>query len=460
MTRRQQRLQNGQAQEANQSVTPPAGTVALSRRRTLVRRYVPVVINGTPLLCQPPQTDTLQNMQQFMTGVMPHLDLCPPYQRDGCWSQKKQQNWIAAIMNESMSLPPFYVCKQTERINDPLWDALDCKQRVTAIAAFLNDEFPVKVVNVYRLADSTEEVEKKIKLLWSQIETDPEYCDLKDKFLFRRVSIVKFPHMEMEEREKVFSGLNSGVPLNKDEQIYCPFCRARRVYDHIFGEVFSDVAELMNSRVKNRVRFAHVRVAQDLLMLTTGKDLQQVVRHCDLNSKDRYSAAQYLNEKLRSMNFGYHNNVTDTVLNRLGLADKMSPLTSLAGILAGVFRDNPEVGRKKQKMDAGLSIRDIVDPLSFIYGMMTRQETSLTRLRDNKGLLAELLKKYYPAKTQREANQSTTDEYIMGLKYQILMNLFNQPNFSALRSRDVCPPGMDDVAERLRTRQRHRSQQE
>ncbi len=171
------------------------------------------------------------------------LDLQPDFQRGLVWSRSKQQKLIDSILRE-WHVPPIHVIRDSEQNEE----VLDGQQRLEAIRAFTNDEFPV--------AGLTDPIDLNIVALdgLTYSRLPPKSRKQFDRFAIRVFTIVDFAP---EEPYELFYRLNQPTTLTSSEQRNAFFGKARE-------QVKSLVSYAMKSGLgRDTVGFSNSRMAYD-----------------------------------------------------------------------------------------------------------------------------------------------------------------------------------------------------
>jgi len=394
--------------------------------KVLVSVHVPVIFNGKELKATAHAKKKLNLGQLCDEYIKPgRIDVRPPYQRDGAWPILKEKQYIASCFSDVMPVPPMYVCKKNARQNCVTFWALDCRQRITAIQGFISNRFKVPVVLTY---DNGTQATKK--LYWEEICRNPEYAVLKQNFLAKEVDLVIFDHMDLDDQRKVFTGLNNGVPLNIDEQIYCNYFLGRKLCNEVFDTVMGNVKGVLQSSVRDQKRFRHVRSTHEILILCGGVDLMGEPGPVATRKQERLDGARKIHEKMKSLGFeDYDLPLTQDILVAFNLKDKLPTLKAIADVLADVLTNNTNLMREVVKdgktiINPYVDSRNVVDVLTFLYKQVKEKQITVKDLQGKKVELVKFLKRYHTLKPTKSLNQSTTDFKVMEGKFDLLKELF------------------------------------
>lgn len=237
-------------------------------------------------------------MDYYMLGK---LNLSPYYQRSGkVWSDSKKQDLIDSIFNE-IDLPKFYFHFYPEEEGRKYdYAVIDGKQRIIAIAAFINDEINLK--SGFTFLDSINDV-KIGGLRFSQIQEYYPY--LAAKFLLFELDIVFVDTDDIERINEMFIRINAGIPVNNAEKRnaaggklmeyivkeckYHPFFNEtvcfsdkRNIYQEIFLKLF--VLEYRNQ-----------------IVTLSNKNIEDVLKECKKFDRNELIFIKAVNEGLDKM---------------------------------------------------------------------------------------------------------------------------------------------------------------
>lgn len=144
------------------------------------------------------------------------IDLDPPYQREGeVWSLDKKQLLIDTILNE-FDVPKIYFHEvgsiKGQPATDYIYAVVDGKQRLSAIWAFIRNEFALASDFRYLEDDNV----SLASLTYREIAE--KYPDIKTSFDAYTLDIISIETSDVEVIEDLFSRLNEAVPLNAAEK--------------------------------------------------------------------------------------------------------------------------------------------------------------------------------------------------------------------------------------------------
>lgn len=142
------------------------------------------------------------------------IDLTPPYQREaGIWSFEKQQLFIDSILN-GFDVPKLYFHDRSDE-NGPYSEAVvDGKQRLSAIWAFLNDEFAL--ADDFEFSGDQKVFDGKPPSKKQRFSSFSE--EQKEHFRGQTIDVVYVAKADEDDIEELFSRLNNGEPLNAAEK--------------------------------------------------------------------------------------------------------------------------------------------------------------------------------------------------------------------------------------------------
>lgn len=141
----------------------------------------------------------------------------PPYQRKSVWTDEKQSYFIDSILR-NFPIPPIFLHRKIDdSTGRTSFDVIDGKQRLTAIARFINNEIPAS--NEYGTgdpdADGGEIIDGKY---FQDLTSDQNLSDLKSSFWKYDLPIEYIDPSDTGLIEEVFDRLNrNGEPLNGQE---------------------------------------------------------------------------------------------------------------------------------------------------------------------------------------------------------------------------------------------------
>lgn len=137
----------------------------------------------------------------------------PPYQRHSVWSDEKQSYFIDSILR-NFPIPPIFLHRKidpnTGRTN---FDVIDGKQRLTAIARFINNEIPA--ANEYGPADDPNALDGAY---FRDLSSDVSLSEFKAAFWKYDLPVEYIDPQDIDLIEDVFDRLNrNGEPLKGQE---------------------------------------------------------------------------------------------------------------------------------------------------------------------------------------------------------------------------------------------------
>lgn len=432
------------------------------KQEAVEKWFVPMIVGGhvLPEGIEHKKTSLTVEKLHRQYLVPGRLDLEPPYQRDAVWTQKQQRNFIQSCFNPKMAIPPFYIAEKRRKRGATLYTALDCRQRSTAIRDFFQDKFWVYIFKSVTTGGTTKV--KRFRMKWSEIESNDDLFRLREIFLNREIEMVEFSASEggeamgYEDQAMIFDSLNSGTPLNNDEVNYCTNYLARRVLDEAFVRVFKSeavipdegdgfgpgLASMVQASTRNGVRFRHLRVMHELLILAASLQYQkgpndsivlttQPPQPRSCKRKDRERSAFGIHHTLKAMDFEYEDDLTAPVLEAIKIKNVLPVMTELADQLAAAFRSEGTLGRVENQsgnFDPYLLPRNVIDPLAFLYTIVTEGHATLDKIKMKvtRPRLVKWLASYYSEKTKQDLNSATSDELTMAGKFRIMRTLWNK----------------------------------
>lgn len=140
----------------------------------------------------------------------------PPYQRKSVWADEKQSYFIDSILR-NFPIPPIFLHRKIdESTGRTSFDVIDGKQRLTAIARFINNEIPAS--NEYGTGDGEADGGAEIDGKYFQDLSNQSASDLKASFWKYDLPIEYIDPSDTGLIEEVFDRLNrNGEPLNGQE---------------------------------------------------------------------------------------------------------------------------------------------------------------------------------------------------------------------------------------------------
>jgi len=395
-------------------------------RKTLTKVHVPMVF-GLDVLKDIPHDSREPELRSFIRDYIKsgRIDLSPPYQREEAWSTKKERQWMASLFSQTMAIPPFFLSKKNNRFNCVNYYALDCRQRVTAIKHWINDLFRIEVMYTYTDEQGGIHTKKK-KMNWSEMQADEDCQGLVDIFNSKKVPLVIFDYSPLEDQRMIFTALNNGEPLNVDEQTYCTYFLARRFLGEVFNNVFANVKVSLTPKVKEGRRFAHIRTAHELLLLSADLNLRGTPEARPVRKQDRMASAQQVHKTLKDQGFNYEDPVGQVTYGYFGLKTAIPVLRGLCDLLHGVFTAKANLGRTDNTPGNHILPRNVIDPVAFLFKMVYDKRTTVQVLKGKQDGLVEFLTAYYQAKPKEEMNRSTSDVQVMRKKFEEMDKLFTK----------------------------------
>jgi hypothetical protein len=137
----------------------------------------------------------------------------PPYQRKSVWTDEKQSYFIDSILR-NYPIPPIFLHRKIDTdTGKTSFDVIDGKQRLTAIARFINNEIPA--ANEYGPADDENIIDGAY---FRDLSTDQKLADFKSAFWKYDIPIEYIDPTDEGLIEDVFDRLNrNGEPLTGQE---------------------------------------------------------------------------------------------------------------------------------------------------------------------------------------------------------------------------------------------------
>lgn len=137
----------------------------------------------------------------------------PPYQRRSVWSDEKQSYFIDSILR-NFPIPPIFLHRKIDAdTGRTSFDVIDGKQRLTAIARFINNEIPA--ANEYGPADEPNALDGAF---FKDLSVDENLAEFKAAFWKYDLPVEYIDPSDVGLIEDVFDRLNrNGEPLKGQE---------------------------------------------------------------------------------------------------------------------------------------------------------------------------------------------------------------------------------------------------
>jgi hypothetical protein len=420
---------------------PPLPDLNAVPGMTVVGVDVPLEIAGQPLRSVS-HSPMHPNVQVFYDQYISRcIKFDPPYQRqDDIWPLPKSAGFIHSIVN-NIPMPPFYLCPIAQ--NSPYCYPVDGLQRMKALIRFFTNQIKIRVTLRYA-DDSTRER----KVTWDEISKDDTYLPIRLKILNFTLNVVVLSFLPLEEQRLLFVAVNSGVPLNYDENVYCANFLARRVCHVVYGDLLHSWEGILNPKVTENRRWRGDRMAHELLLLTgiklangdvvtAGIQKQEGVAPNDkdednslvywksppLRRTERRKTAQALHGALKLA--GVQHTDTDAKFRSVFDFSHFPRLKDVSDLLAGIFRDEATLGIDKSQESKTYRLqRNVLDPVAFFYKKVEANEVSVNQLRQGRDKVKAILVEYFKQKAKRNYKMSTSDAHMMTKKTNLLEELF------------------------------------
>jgi len=271
--------------------------------------FNPRYINTKSTLSEPKAVNLGSLLDMLLDG---DLDFNPPYQRDQAWKPLMNEYLILSILNGRPINTIYLVSKGN---SSECW-VLDGKQRLTAIKAFIENQFSVTLFLV--ADDGVTITEHTVFYRDLKIKTHPCHFLLMKMKMFQ-LSVVKNDPMSFDEQGELFTIINSNEPQSDNERIYCNRFLATKVLKHLFEEFTGIQTFFQNKQVATNFRFQGIRALHNLLVLSYGYDLNDVYAHRELGMPVIKGSAQALHEKCIRYEVDARTELTLEIMQKLGL---------------------------------------------------------------------------------------------------------------------------------------------
>lgn len=421
---------------------------------------VPLVIGGTHLADVQHSTKQVA-VERFYKDYINKgiIDPKPPYQRNaGLWSIKRQSNFMSALVN-NIPIPPLYLCPRTAA--SKIFYPVDGLQRYTTLKNWFEGIVPLNLS--VRVPGQAKPVSRKVT--WKEIETNENYVDIKDRILSHSLHVVTLDYLILENQRLLFVAINSGLPLNEDENNYCSNFLTRKLLEilqeDVLQSIFDEYPGVFQNSVVNDTRFRAKRVVHELLMLTgfkaaTGDDIcrgllleselsspqdkkrvenranklkkgdpKQVWDAQGLRKQERAETASLLHRFLASTGLDYNDSPAD-FRKRVDL--KFLPvLREVLELVASIFAKNQNLGIEPSSIGGtGRLPRNIIDPVTFLYHKVRTKAVTVDDLKKRGQAVCGFLKEYFEQKATRGYKMSTSDAHMMTNKMNLMEELFSK----------------------------------
>lgn len=429
-------------------IVPPPAPVAVQE---VIK--VPLVIAGSTLegilyRATLPTVETFHRDFIGLTVETSRLDLKPPYQRqDNIWSDDKAAKLICSMIN-GLPIPPIYLCPTAAA--SLFFYPVDGLQRIKAISRFFAGDISI-VIEIHRTnAEGTKILRRRVT--WEEIRNEPQYRDIKHRILTYQIPVVELAFIPLESQRLLFVAINSGVPLNDDENNYCANFLARKFLDGIYADVFGSWTGILQPSCTENKRFKAAKVANELLLMigvtkNDGEEITQGVHLFEedegeedegeedeeqgkwvapaLRKGDRRQTATAMHDWLRHNGVQYHQ--PQQAFNACFDLARLPLLQNVANVIRDVFANNKVLGVDEKSNNKDYrQHRNVMDPLAFFYKKVENNELTVEQLTRHRGKINNLLGEYFRRKVVEQYNMSTSDAHMMTNKINLLEAIFNE----------------------------------
>ncbi|PWN49428.1 hypothetical protein IE53DRAFT_145980 [Violaceomyces palustris] len=205
-------------QEQDELWAPEEEGAGPTRRRTRNQPKDPRQINFGKLL-RPSRANRYTIGDLYSKLKDKHIDIEPEYQRTAVWPDSKSSALIESIYRHYY-VPPILFSTRYDEIGLQKFTCIDGKQRITAIAKFIEGEIPViePVSNKrfwFKEYFEKEEDGKKVKVKRNPVIAQAQ----KQRFLNESITAVEYDDLTEGEERDMFSRVQMGVTLSTAEKL-------------------------------------------------------------------------------------------------------------------------------------------------------------------------------------------------------------------------------------------------
>lgn len=138
----------------------------------------------------------------------------PPYQRKSIWSDEKQSYFIDSLLR-NFPIPPIFLHRKIDtETGKTTFDVIDGKQRLTAIARFINNEIPA--ANEYGPPDAATGLDG---LYFKDLSTNQALTDVRAAFWKYDLPVEYIDPTDVDLIEDVFDRLNRNGEALKGQEL-------------------------------------------------------------------------------------------------------------------------------------------------------------------------------------------------------------------------------------------------
>lgn len=276
----------------------------------------------------------------------------PPYQRRSVWTDEKQSYFIDSILR-NFPIPPIFLHRKIDPDNGRMtFDVIDGKQRLTAIARFINNEIPA--ANEYGPAEEPNALDGSY---FKDLSTDEALAEFRTAFWKYDIPVEYIDPTDIGLIEDVFDRLNrNGEPLKGQELRNAQYHSStlmqavNLLLDHPFLKERLTVTDL--SRMEDK-EFASECLLTTLMGQVIGSNQETLDKLYEAHKADDFTqalaASNTICDDLEGLNLDYQG-------RRIGGVSHIYGLWCLAMILR---KDGVTVSDHKAQLDAFYStLRD------------------------------------------------------------------------------------------------------
>lgn len=246
----------------------------------------------------------------------------PPYQRKSVWSDEKQSYLIDSILR-NFPIPPIFLHRKIDSdTGATTFDVIDGKQRLTAIARFINNEIPA--ANEYGKIEEDNFLDGSF---FKDLSNDKRLADFKSSFWKYDLPIEYVDPSDEGLIEEVFDRLNrNGEPLKGQELRSAQYHSSKLIAavetlrNHSYFIERLNVTDLSRMEDKEFCSECLLSVQQSLVIGSSQKILDALYeKHSNDDYSDILKKSLLICDELESLNLDYHGSKISGVSHLYGL---------------------------------------------------------------------------------------------------------------------------------------------
>lgn len=232
----------------------------------------------------------------------------PPYQRRSVWSDEKQSYLIDSILR-NFPIPPIFLHRKIDSdTGTTTFDVIDGKQRLTAIARFINNEIPA--ANEYGRVEDENFLDGSF---FKDLSTDKRLADFKASFWKYDLPVEYVDPSDEGLIEEVFDRLNrNGEPLKGQELRNAQYhssnliAAVEKLHSHKYFTERLSVTDLARMEDKEFCSECLLSVQQGLVIGSSQKILDELYqKHSNDDYSDALKSSLSICDDLESLNLDY-----------------------------------------------------------------------------------------------------------------------------------------------------------